>query len=245
MRGLAGGLAGGLIGGMIGNMLFGGSGHAAGAAAGGSGCSSIGLFDILLIVGLVYLGYRLLNRRREDSDRYVGPDSTQASNLPGSWQEPPPVTTVEQFPPSVDLGAIQNYDRDFNEAAFKEKAQDIFFKLQGAWTRQELSTIRDLVADDLYNSLSRDLEAMMAKGQINRLENIAIRQVEISEAWQEEGKDYITVGFLANLLDYVVDSKTSQVVGGSDKEPVKFEEYWTFVRPLGPGPWKLTAIQQP
>jgi hypothetical protein len=25
---------------------------------------------------------------------------------------------------------------------------------------------------------------------------------------------------------------------------VKFEEYWTFVRPVGPGPFKLSAIQQ-
>ena len=68
-RGLAGGLAGGLVGGMIGNMLFGGSGHAgpAGGAASGGGCSSIGLFDILIIGGLLYLGYRMLNRRRQEA----------------------------------------------------------------------------------------------------------------------------------------------------------------------------------
>jgi predicted lipid-binding transport protein (Tim44 family) len=25
---------------------------------------------------------------------------------------------------------------------------------------------------------------------------------------------------------------------------VKFEEYWTLTRPVGPNPWKLSAIQQ-
>jgi len=25
---------------------------------------------------------------------------------------------------------------------------------------------------------------------------------------------------------------------------VKFEEYWTFVRPVGPGAFRLSAIQQ-
>jgi len=25
---------------------------------------------------------------------------------------------------------------------------------------------------------------------------------------------------------------------------VKFEEYWTFARPVGPQPWRLSAIQQ-
>ncbi len=34
---------------------------------GGGGCSSIGLFDILIIGGLLYLGYRMLNRRRQEA----------------------------------------------------------------------------------------------------------------------------------------------------------------------------------
>jgi len=25
---------------------------------------------------------------------------------------------------------------------------------------------------------------------------------------------------------------------------VKFAEYWTFVRPVGPNPWSVSAIQQ-
>jgi hypothetical protein len=64
---MAGGVAGGLIGGMVGNMLFGsGHGNAAGSpGAKGSGCSSIGFMDILLIGGVVYLGYRLLRRRQD------------------------------------------------------------------------------------------------------------------------------------------------------------------------------------
>jgi predicted lipid-binding transport protein (Tim44 family) len=27
-------------------------------------------------------------------------------------------------------------------------------------------------------------------------------------------------------------------------EPVKFEEFWTFARPVNPNPWRLSAIQQ-
>jgi predicted lipid-binding transport protein (Tim44 family) len=32
---------------------------------------------------------------------------------------------------------------------------------------------------------------------------------------------------------------------GSDTGPVKFEEFWTLTRPVGPGVWKLSAIRQP
>ena len=74
---------------------------------------------------------------------------------------------------------------------------------------------------------------MKSRKKVNRLENIAVRSVEITEAWQEQGQDYITVLFYANLLDYVVDEISGQVVSGSKTDPVKFEEYWTFTRASG------------
>jgi len=45
-------------------------------------------------------------------------------------------------------------------------------------------------------------------------------------------------------LDYTVDETTSAVVEGSNSEPVEFEEFWTFSRPVGPNSWKLSAVQQ-
>jgi predicted lipid-binding transport protein (Tim44 family) len=68
--------------------------------------------------------------------------------------------------------------------------------------------------------------------------------VEISEVWQEAGKDFITVRFYANLLDYTTDEMSGAVVSGSKTEPVKFEEFWTFTRPVGNNPWQLSAINQ-
>jgi len=244
-RGLAGGLAGGLIGGMVGNMLFGGSGHAgpAGAPMGGGGCTSIGLFDIIIIGGLLYLGYRMLNRRRQEAYQTSDLGGSPVS-LPASMQSPESAP-VPAFDVQTELEPIRRTDPSFNEASFKEMAQDIFFKLQGAWMRQDPALLKDLATPEFAAILEKDLQELKAKGQINKLENISVRQVEISEAWQEQGQDYIAVGFLANLLDYTVDANTNLVVAGSDSEPVKFEEYWNFTRPTGSGAWKLSAITQP
>jgi predicted lipid-binding transport protein (Tim44 family) len=76
------------------------------------------------------------------------------------------------------------------------------------------------------------------------MENIALRESEITEAWTENGQDYITVRLHANLLDYTVDQKSGNVVSGTNSDPIEFQEYWTFSRPVGPNPWKLTAVQQ-
>ena len=85
---------------------------------------------------------------------------------------------------------------------------------------------------------------LRAERRINRLENIAVRQAVVTEGWQEKGQDFVTLYFLASLLDYTTDESGAQVLDGSRTEPVKFEEYWTFTRPVGPNPWKLSAIQQ-
>ncbi|HTI55395.1 MAG TPA: TIM44-like domain-containing protein, partial [Verrucomicrobiae bacterium] len=44
--------------------------------------------------------------------------------------------------------------------------------------------------------------------------------------------------------DYTTDESGAQVLDGSRTEPVKFEEYWTFARPVGPSAFRLSAIQQ-
>jgi len=97
----------------------------------------------------------------------------------------------------------------------------------------------------MQDILQRDCDRLRADRRVNRLENIAVRQAEVSEAWQERGQDFATVYFLASLLDYTTDEGGTHVLDGSRDEPVKFEEYWTFVRSVGNNRWKLSAIQQP
>ncbi|MCL6621533.1 MAG: Tim44 domain-containing protein [Syntrophobacterales bacterium] len=143
------------------------------------------------------------------------------------------------------MSYIRQLDPSFNEAAIREKALDTFFQIQAAWANRDLTPVRDRLTDEMFRLLQEDAERLKAEGRINRLENIAVRSVDLTEAWQENGQDYITVRIYANMLDYMVDDRTGEVLEGSKTEPVKFEEYWTFTRPVGPNSWKLSAITQP
>jgi len=134
-------------------------------------------------------------------------------------------------------------DPQFNEDNFQTLCMDIFFKIQGAWANRDMASARSLLTDEMFRILQSEAEQMQRDKKFNKLENIAVRSVEIAEAWQEEGRDYITVRFLANLLDYTV-SERGELLDGSKTDPVKFEEYWTFVRPVGNNPWQLSGIDQ-
>jgi len=179
-------------------------------------------------------------KRRQEQPAW----STQgAGTTPGPYAAPAAVADTAGEDRNKGLEYIRRMDPAFDEKAFGETASDAFFRLQGGWTRRDLSPVSGLLTDGMRATLQADADALKAKGRINRLENISVRKVEITEAWQKSGQDFATVLFQANLLDYTTD-EAGKVLSGSDAVPVKFEEFWTFTRPVGPGAWRLSAIQQ-
>jgi predicted lipid-binding transport protein (Tim44 family) len=252
-----GGMLGGLlVGGLIGSLLFGGLGH---GMFGG-----IGLMEIVLIGGLIVLAIVWMRRRQAagsvGTPAYAGGYGGSGSSS-GGWQpsggstysggrsSAAPAAMLDAPAELSDLdrgvGHIRQMDAQFDPAAFSESATDIFFKIQAAWTNRDMGRVTDLLTPEMRGVLQAQCDKLRADRRINRLENIAVRQAAVTEGWQEKGQDFVTVYFLASLVDYTTDESGAQVLDGSRTEPVKFEEYWTFTRPVGPNPWKLSAIQQP
>jgi predicted lipid-binding transport protein (Tim44 family) len=252
-----GGMLGGLlVGGLIGSLLFGGLGH---GMFGG-----IGLMEIVLIGGLIVFAIVWMRRRQAagavGTPAYAGGYGGSGSSS-GGWQpsggstysgggsSAAPAAMLDAPAELSDLdrgiGHIRQMDAQFDPAAFSESATDIFFKIQAAWTNRDMGRVTDLLTPEMRGVLQAQCDKLRADRRINRLENIAVRQAAVTEGWQEKGQDFVTVYFLASLVDYTTDESGAQVLDGSRTEPVKFEEYWTFARPVGPNPWKLSAIQQP
>ena len=245
MGGLMGGIGGLLLGGLIGSMLFGGI---------GSGLfGGIGLMEILIIGGLVYFALTYLRSRQQPAlaGSHAGHAAshgadTAARQPGGSLSYSTGGVETPAAPSELDrgVGHIRQMDGAFDPVRFADTASDFFFKIQAGWMARDMGFVRDLLTPEMHATLQGQGDRLKAERRINRLENIAVRSGEVTEAWQEGGQDFVTVRFLANLLDYTVDETSNQVIEGSRTEPVRFEEYWTFVRPVGPNPWRLTAIQQ-
>ena len=239
------GIAGGIVGGILGGMLFRSLGFGGGLGAEGGG--GIGLFEILLIGALLFGVYWYIKRRRQAALANAYYQSSMGTAEPSyqpsygqSYEKP----REEERDLGKGLGYIRQMDSSFDEKKFQDLCMDHFFKIQGAWTNRDMSGAKNLLTEEMLRIIQDDAEKLRSERKMNKLENIAVRSVDIVEAWQESGRDYITVKFYANLLDYTVDESTGQVVSGSKTEPVKFEEYWTFTRTVGNNPWQLSAINQ-
>ncbi|NLX17689.1 MAG: Tim44 domain-containing protein [Desulfobulbus sp.] len=239
-RGLMGGLLGGALGGLLFGSLFG---------AGGSG---MGILPLLLLGGVGYFLYkRFVNRPRvpTSADYQAPPFETNQfqsglGNLgkqTSAGQPTPPLHSVN--PVEQGLAAIRRTDPGFDDKYFLEVASDVFFKVQAGWMRRDLATFRHLLGDQLAEEYAGHFSQMREQGQINKLESIAIRNVEIVAADSTAGEDFVTVLFTANLLDYTIDEQTGTVLEGSMTEPVKFAEEWTWARPIRTENWKLERIE--
>lgn len=235
------GLGTAILGGFLGSMLFSGLAHAGGL--GGLGGSGFGMLEILLLGGLAYFLYRKFRSPAVAS----GFGSMQYQNSQPYTQYTPASAPVQEAPLAndpIDYRSLTLMDRSFDPDRFLKTAQDIFFKVQGAWNKQDTTALKALCGRELMQTWEEELSQLRARNQQNRMENIALRASEVTEVWTENGEDFITVRLRANLLDYTVDAKTGAVISGSNSDPIEFEEYWTFTRPVGPNTWKLTAVQQ-
>jgi predicted lipid-binding transport protein (Tim44 family) len=252
-----GGMLGGLVlGGLVGSLLF---GHGGGFGGGGGG--GFGLLELVLVAGLGFLLVSFLRRR-------TAQPASPAGYAPGSWgtagdmtSAPASATTSngttalgasgaaavalanEDLPQGI--AAIRTMDPSFDLSRFVPVATDLFTRLQIGWSGEDLAAVRAHLTDEMAVALEKDLARLHGQGRRNRVEDVQVESAEVTEAWQEYGRDLVTVRFRARALDYAVDATTGQVVEGNRTTPVTFDEYWTFTRAVGPNSWRLGAIQQP
>lgn len=240
--GMSRGLMGGLIGGALGGLLFG--------SLFGMGGSGMGILPILLLAGVAYFLYKKFTSVNQGQGAYTSPGHSAAGpaqemfgggvgSSPAQEQE----VTIGGNLLEDGIAQIREHDRGFDLNYFKEVASDVFFQVQAGWMRRDLDSYRHLLGTELAREYEEHFNDMRAKGHINKLESIAIRGVEVTQAGSDGREDFVTVRFAANLLDYTVDDKTGDLVEGSMTTPVKFEEEWTWARPTGTEDWKLEGIK--
>jgi predicted lipid-binding transport protein (Tim44 family) len=171
-------------------------------------------------------------------------NSFSTGNFPAAgFQAPPSPPPMASASPETGFNPLKQSEPDFDPENFKELAQDIFFKVQAAWMRRDAASIQGLIGLQLKAEYDAQFAVLKQQGQINRLENIAVRSIDIVDMGQEGQEAYITVLFTANLLDYTIEESSGSVVKGDITNPVKFEEFWTFARPVGSTQWKLEGIK--
>jgi len=203
----------------------------------------IGLLDLVLIGGALFLLFRLMTARRQPEPAYAG--APYAGGTRGEFdsaQSPGPTTPVVDSDLDRGLGHIRSMDPSFDPGLVADEARRLFADVQHAVTARDMSAVSARLTSRMYTELTGQCDRLRAARQTNRMDAIDVRTAEVTEAWQESGQDYVTAYLAGSLADYTVDDATGAVVTGT-RTAQDFEEFWTFTRPVGPHSWRLSAIQ--
>jgi hypothetical protein len=137
--------------------------------------------------------------------------------------------TVADAAASARLRALESDDAGVTWQAFQERATMIYGRLNSAWNASDLAPVRGLVTRSLLDYLRYWLDEYKRQGLHNRLEKAELQNLELAKVDRDRYFDAITVRIRATGLDYTVN-EGGKVVGGSDKRPRPYSEYWTFLR---------------
>jgi predicted lipid-binding transport protein (Tim44 family) len=227
------GMLGGLVGAGIGGLLFGGGFFHPGLGFGG-------MFGTLIQLLILFFVVRWLFRRffsnRMAGGGMMGPrpafNAGSAGPRPGAFAG----IAGGMGDGGSSSAPLQLSNEDFR--AFEQ----CFLYVQEAWDNQDLGAIGRAATPEMVGYFREQLNALQRQGLRNRISDIRIEGMELSEAWSESGMDYGTVAMRFSMLDVTVDG-SGRIVDGSATTRSLATEVWTFLRARN-SHWVLSGIQQ-
>jgi predicted lipid-binding transport protein (Tim44 family) len=215
-----GGMLGGLVAGsLIGSLLFGG---------GMAGAGGIGLLDIVLIGGALYLLMRVLRARRMAAETPSGSGSMAFDRGPAQgwgsagYDPASDAASAEAAAPSIPPG--------FNSEEFLKGAKAIYTRLQASWDKRDLDDIRQFTAPEVFEEIQRQAQEDPQPGKTELL----LINPRILEVRDIDGRTVASV-----LYDVMMRE-------GSAEMSRQVREIWHFSRESANPEafWVLEGIQQ-
>jgi Tim44-like domain len=154
--------------------------------------------------------------------------------LTGSTAESGTDTPTVRAPDAEPLFAdLCRDDPALDPAALEARLGFIYDALNRGWSAAELTPVRGLVSDGMFDYLRYWVDAYVAQGLRNQLREMHIARVERVKVVRDRWYDAVTYRLWASGYDATVDAKSGALVGGSDRKKRAYTEYWTLIRARG------------
>lgn len=190
-----------------------------------------GLLEILIIGGIIFLVVRMIMKSRQKEKLQYATGGAYSSPAASNYNQTDNLSDTTAGGSTVSI----------NEKLLKDIATSTFKLLQDAWTKNDLSIVRNIMTERMYKYLDNQLQELKSQGSKNIVEIVYFQNVNIVDVEGEDDNKVVIVEIDAMLRDYTVD-RYNNIVEGSKDTPVEIKEYWAFVGKALE--WKLDDIKQ-
>lgn len=197
----------------------------------------VGMLLIVLVLSLLFRWrQKIQGKEHRMNPVEVAPQtslssgSTQREKIPGTPED------------GNGLEKIRREDPSFDENLFKGHASAFFLQLLALQEKRNISELRQQMTDEMFASFKAEEDKRTAEGKLHKIENIALQSVELTDAWQENGQDFIKVKYLSSFNDCHVEEGSGNPGCDAAGEKIAYTKEWIFSRISGRNPWCLSAI---
>ena len=154
-----------------------------------------------------------------------------------------PTTTLQNVPP-YDPNKLKEILPDFDENEFRQKAYDIYQKVQVAWMNFDYDSMRKYVTDEMFNMYKSQLTTLKVKKQTNVMKDFNLLGFNIVGMETKDNISSLTVIMQIECYDYITD-KNNKVVRGTDRRKVIYNYAMTFNKGISSKPNKCPNCGAP
>lgn len=125
---------------------------------------------------------------------------------------------------------IRETDPEFSPDDFVTFAKQVYMDIQMAWCARDLTPVRPVLHENLYNTTCRQIQAKIQQGVVYHYESIAINTAYMTSYAVDDNFEYVTVYLNARMIDYQVDEKTGNIIRGDRSTRWDMRYKMKFVR---------------
>ena len=177
---------------------------------------------VLVVLVIVILIARRRSKKQASDPNYINQQvQSQASN-----------DVVMNYTEAV-ASQIRETDPEFSAEKFIGWAQEVFMKIQEAWTARDWKPIRPFESETLFNTHKQQLEEYIRLNKINVIEKIGIKHCSLKSFTIDGDKEVLVVLLNAVMRDYVIDADTKKVLESDPNRDWYMKYEMTFNRKTG------------
>jgi len=130
----------------------------------------------------------------------------------------------------MTLNDFLELDKNFNEASFLTKVDNVFIKLFTAIMLNNLEEVRHFISDDIYNYYKNINMNFIEKNQRQMYEELNVKSSRINFIDKDDSKYIIYVDLDARYMDYILDLDTGNCILGDNTRRVEEHYQLKFIK---------------
>ena len=193
---------------------------------GDSGEWSLEGFVCVLVIVVFIIIFNMITERFKTKNKKSS--SAAQRQVQSRSQAPAPADKTDEI-----SNQIKETDPLFTAQDFLSFAGDVYMDIQSAWEKRDLTPVRAVLHQNLYQQTEKQIQKKIEDGIVNHLERISVNKSYLMSYHKDEKYEYLDVYLAASMIDYQVKEATGEILFGDKTTRWNMQYKMTFMRSVG------------